>query len=98
MAVNKSKGSPAEIDHRVKRLLTVLKDGRWHDRFPQRALSAKLIEACVYQGWVKRKLTKIKGTRKFRGSFKITGEGRQALKKGEHPTDVEINFTMRYDV
>ena len=85
------------IDRRVKRLLEVLKDGRWRNRFPQRTITAKLVEACVYQGLVERRLAKIKGTRN-RGHFRITWEGRQALKKGEHPTDVEINFTMRYDV
>ena len=85
------------IDRRVRMLLKALEDGRWHDRLPQRELTTKLVEACFNQGLVWRKLTRNPGkSGRFRGHFAITTNGRKALEKGEHPTQGEIGFTMKY--
>ena len=85
------------IDPRVKLLLEALEDGRWHDRLPQKELTTELVEACFNQGLVWRKLTRNPGkSGRFRGHFAITTNGRKALEKGEHPTQGEIGFTMKY--
>jgi len=85
------------IDRRVKMLLQAVEDGRWSDRIPAQAITSRVIEACVHQGLVKRKLIRIpKKPHHFEGYFKITRKGRQALKEGEHPTREQINYVIKY--
>lgn len=73
------------MDSRAKAFLEALKDGRWHRKFPQRAITAKVAEACVYLGLAESKLTRIRGSRNSRGSFRITDLGRAALEGGHSP-------------
>lgn len=85
------------IDSRVRVTLEALKDGKWRNRFPQKAITPRVLEGCLDLKLVKRKLTKIKGKpHHFHGHFKITRKGRKALKEGEYPTREQINYTMRY--
>ena len=85
------------IDRRVKLLLKALEDGRWHERIPDHAVMARVVEGCLELKLAKRKLTKIpKKPHHFQGHFKITRKGRRALEEGEHPTREQINYVMKY--
>jgi hypothetical protein len=85
------------IDRRVKLLLKALANGRWHNHFPQQAITPRVIEGCLALKLVKRKLVPVKGKRHhFWGYFKITGKGRRSLKEGEHPTREQINYVIKY--
>jgi preprotein translocase subunit Sss1 len=95
MTVKKSKGSPAVIDRRVKLLLTVLKDGRWHRRLPHGAITARVVEACFDLKLIKRKLTWVRSRRVYNASFRITARGKKALKYGRRPDPEEFSEVMR---
>lgn len=49
------------MDRRVRVFLEALADGRWHSHLPQKEITTKVPDGCVYLGLAKRKLTKIKG-------------------------------------
>jgi len=87
------------IDRRVRMLLKALEDGRWHERIPAQAVTARVVEGCLDLKLVKRKLIKIpKKPHHFQGHFKITRKGRRALEEGEHPTREQINYVIKYYV
>jgi len=73
------------MDRRARVLLTVLKDERWHLKIRQKSVTVGVVEACVHLGLAERKLTKIRGTRDYRGEFRITRNGIKALKGGYFP-------------
>lgn len=85
------------IDSRVRATLEALKDGKWHNRFPQKAITPRVLEGCLDLKLVERKLTRIKGKpHHFHGHFKITRKGRTALKAGTHPTKEGFSHFLRH--
>ena len=81
------------MDRRAKAFLTVLKDGRWHEKFPSdvyRKTSTQLIQGLLKLGLIDEKATQIRRSRSHRVRFRITTRGKRALNFGEVPTTNDL--------
>jgi len=83
------------MDRRARVFLTVLKDGRWHLKFPLAEIPIWVVEACFDLGLVERRLTRDRGTRNSTARFRITEKGRKALVKGKRPTRDDLMLARR---
>ncbi|HLD96270.1 MAG TPA: hypothetical protein VI794_00885 [Patescibacteria group bacterium] len=83
------------MDRRVRLLLKALKDGGWHGKILQKAVTVGVVEAAVHLRLIEVKRIGIRGTRNSRGFYRITGHGRAALSAGWYPSREDVSEAIR---